>query len=147
MTTMTATEMACPKCGGPCWNNVRENDARIANGEKARPDFKCKNRACDGAIWRPKNGNGRPPVQAQTPQPISYGDPLPGEYPPQPLSAPQAPPRTTVVPATTRNAKLDAILAVHGLAFEYAKTLVNTEDARAAVAATILIAAQKDGLV
>jgi hypothetical protein len=36
--------------------NYEENDARAAKGEKMRPDWKCRDRQCDGVIWRPKNG-------------------------------------------------------------------------------------------
>jgi hypothetical protein len=39
----------CPICGGPMWDN-RENK----RNPKA-PDFKCKDRECDGAIWPEKN--------------------------------------------------------------------------------------------
>lgn len=39
---------ACPECKGAMWDN-RENK----RNPKA-PDFKCKNKECDGAIWPPK---------------------------------------------------------------------------------------------
>lgn len=48
-----ASTPACPKCGGPVWDN------RVGKKNPAAPDFKCKDKACDGAIWPPKaNGNG-----------------------------------------------------------------------------------------
>ncbi|HEX6597697.1 MAG TPA: hypothetical protein VF034_00115 [Gemmatimonadaceae bacterium] len=40
----------CPKCHGPMWDN-RENK----RNPKA-PDFKCKDRSCDGVIWPPRDG-------------------------------------------------------------------------------------------
>lgn len=40
----------CPKCQGPMWDN-RENK----RNPKA-PDFKCKDRGCDGVIWPPRDG-------------------------------------------------------------------------------------------
>lgn len=43
----TATEQ-CPKCQGPCWDN------REGKRNPKAPDYKCKNKACDGAIWLPK---------------------------------------------------------------------------------------------
>lgn len=43
---------ACPKCGGPMWDN------RAGKKNPAAPDFKCRDKACDGVIWPPKNGNG-----------------------------------------------------------------------------------------
>jgi hypothetical protein len=37
--------MACPKCEGSMWDN------RTSKRNPKAPDFKCKNRSCDGAIW------------------------------------------------------------------------------------------------
>ena len=48
---------ACPKCGGQCYDNRRDNDRRrqptadAPNGYKLGPDFKCKNSACGGVVW------------------------------------------------------------------------------------------------
>lgn len=38
----------CPKCGGPTWDN------RVGKKNPKAPDFKCRDRACDGVIWPPK---------------------------------------------------------------------------------------------
>ncbi|HJR63840.1 MAG TPA: Rad52/Rad22 family DNA repair protein [Gemmatimonadaceae bacterium] len=38
----------CPKCGGRMWDN------RIGKRNPRAPDFKCRDRACDGVIWPPK---------------------------------------------------------------------------------------------
>jgi len=52
-------EPTCPKCGGRMWDN------RLSKRNPKAPDFKCRNRSCDGVIWPPKaekpNGasNGR----------------------------------------------------------------------------------------
>lgn len=35
----------CPQCGGPCWDN------REGKRNPKAPDYKCKNKSCDGAIW------------------------------------------------------------------------------------------------
>ena len=40
----------CPKCGGEMWDN-RENKRN-----PRAPDFKCKDRNCDGVIWPPRDG-------------------------------------------------------------------------------------------
>lgn len=50
--------MECPTCGGPTFDNRQQNAQRIANGEKPRPDFKCKDRDCGWVKWgpRPKKG-------------------------------------------------------------------------------------------
>ena len=39
----------CPQCGGDIWNNVAINKRRIANGEKPRPDYSCKDK--EGCGW------------------------------------------------------------------------------------------------
>jgi hypothetical protein len=44
--TQNATE--CPKCGGEMWDN------REKKTNPKAPDFKCKDRDCDGVIWPPK---------------------------------------------------------------------------------------------
>ena len=47
-TTKPVMEAAprCPKCSGPMWDN------REGKKNPKAPDFKCKNKACDGAIWQ-----------------------------------------------------------------------------------------------
>jgi hypothetical protein len=43
----------CPKCNGAMWDN------REKKTNPKAPDFKCKNKECDGAVWPPKDsGNG-----------------------------------------------------------------------------------------
>ncbi|MGH7613435.1 MAG: hypothetical protein ACREMW_05230 [Gemmatimonadales bacterium] len=36
---------ACPKCGGPMWDN------RDSKRNPRAPDFRCRNRMCDGVLW------------------------------------------------------------------------------------------------
>jgi hypothetical protein len=38
----------CPKCGGRMWDN------RIGKRNPRAPDFKCRDRSCDGVIWPPR---------------------------------------------------------------------------------------------
>jgi hypothetical protein len=38
----------CPKCGGRMWDN------RIGKRNPKAPDFKCRDRSCDGVVWPPK---------------------------------------------------------------------------------------------
>jgi hypothetical protein len=48
----------CPKCSGPLWDN------RVGKRNPRAPDWKCKDRSCDGCIWPPKPGEAsrqRPP--------------------------------------------------------------------------------------
>ncbi|HEU4641512.1 MAG TPA: Rad52/Rad22 family DNA repair protein [Gemmatimonadaceae bacterium] len=40
----------CPKCGGRMWDN------RLGKRNPKAPDFKCRDRNCDGVIWPPKPG-------------------------------------------------------------------------------------------
>ena len=43
-------EPSCPKCGGRMWDN------RLSKRNPKAPDYKCRNRSCDGVIWPPKAG-------------------------------------------------------------------------------------------
>src|SRR5678816_1073489 len=38
-------EPSCPKCGGRMWDN------RMSKRNPKAPDYKCRNRSCDGVIW------------------------------------------------------------------------------------------------
>ena len=56
----------CPKCGGAMWDN------RESKRNPRAPDFKCRDKACDGVIWPPKGaaaGNGRGPQAAPAVEP------------------------------------------------------------------------------
>lgn len=52
--TTPATAPACLKCGGPMWDN------RESKKNPKAPDYKCKDKGCDGAIWLPKQTEGVP---------------------------------------------------------------------------------------
>lgn len=41
-------EPSCPKCGGRMWDN------RLSKRNPKAPDYKCRNRSCDGVIWPAK---------------------------------------------------------------------------------------------
>jgi hypothetical protein len=41
-------EEQCPKCGGRMWDN------RLTKRNPRAPDFKCRDRSCDGVIWPEK---------------------------------------------------------------------------------------------
>ena len=36
---------ACPKCGGPMWDN------KDSKRNPRAPDFRCRNRVCEGVLW------------------------------------------------------------------------------------------------
>lgn len=62
-------ERMCPTCGGRMWDN------RASKRNPRAPDFKCRDRSCDGVIWPPKEpipeaappakkkGGGKQPVR------------------------------------------------------------------------------------
>jgi hypothetical protein len=52
----------CPKCQGPMWDN------REGKRNPKAPDFKCKDRECDGVIWPPRGAT--PAATVAAPQPI-----------------------------------------------------------------------------
>ena len=39
---------SCPKCGGRMWDN------RMSKRNPKAPDFKCRDRSCDGVVWPPR---------------------------------------------------------------------------------------------
>lgn len=51
----------CPKCAGKMWDN------RVGKKNPKAPDYKCRDKACDGVIWPPKDG-ARP-----APEPVPDG--------------------------------------------------------------------------
>jgi hypothetical protein len=73
-TGRTSDPVTCPKCGGRMWDN------RISKRNPKAPDFKCRDRSCDGVIWplRAEKSNGRQPVSAGGPLPGESDDALPG---------------------------------------------------------------------
>jgi len=47
---LASHEESCPKCGGRMWDN------RLTKRNPKAPDYKCRDRSCDGVIWPPKPG-------------------------------------------------------------------------------------------
>lgn len=45
--------VSCPKCGGSMWDN------RLTKRNPKAPDYKCRDRNCDGVVW-PVRPNGTP---------------------------------------------------------------------------------------
>jgi hypothetical protein len=52
--TLTTDEQSCPKCGGRMWDN------RLTKRNPKAPDYKCRDRSCDGVIWPPKPAEKSP---------------------------------------------------------------------------------------
>lgn len=53
-----ATVPDCPRCNGPMWDN------RVGKRNPKAPDFKCKDRECDGVIWPPRSAAAGPAAPA-----------------------------------------------------------------------------------
>jgi hypothetical protein len=52
---------ACPKCGGRMWDN------RLTKRNPKAPDFKCRDRSCDGVIWPPRGTRTDEQAEPATP--------------------------------------------------------------------------------
>ena len=66
---------SCPKCGGRMWDN------RLTKRNPKAPDFKCRDRACDGVVWPPKGAGRQGQAEAKSDaQPLvpEYGEDLAG---------------------------------------------------------------------
>jgi hypothetical protein len=68
-------EESCPKCGGRMWDN------RLTKRNPRAPDFKCRDRSCDGVIWPAKAGAEKPQDSGDEPEAkeeVAAWAPLPG---------------------------------------------------------------------
>jgi hypothetical protein len=52
---LASDEQSCPKCAGRMWDN------RLTKRNPKAPDYKCRDRSCDGVIWPPKPGKTEKP--------------------------------------------------------------------------------------
>ena len=55
-------ELSCPKCGGRTWDN------RLTKRNPKAPDYKCRDRSCDGVIWPPKGEKGEKVDKSESPK-------------------------------------------------------------------------------
>jgi hypothetical protein len=51
-------EPNCPKCAGAMWDN------RVGKKNPKAPDWKCKDKQCDGVVWPPRDGGAAPARKA-----------------------------------------------------------------------------------
>jgi hypothetical protein len=74
---ITEATPSCPVCGGRMWDN------RATKRNPRAPDFKCRDRSCDGVVWPPKTaatapeGNGRKPAAEPAPESAAFSDEIP----------------------------------------------------------------------
>jgi hypothetical protein len=131
-------EVRCPKCHGHTWDN------RTTKRNPKAPDYKCKDKQCDGAVWLDSKKPGMPqpsspPVATSGKAPYSAGGPLPFEQ-----SETGAPPSAAVDVPT-----LDRLFHLYDVCFEHAYSVAHkkmgndcTHEGIAAQAATLFIAAK-----
>jgi hypothetical protein len=67
----TTDEPSCPKCGGRVWDN------RLTKRNPKAPDFKCRDRSCDGVIWpskgdKPEQRVGDPETHVEATEEIPF---------------------------------------------------------------------------
>jgi hypothetical protein len=74
--TLDPEQVACPKCGGRMWDN------RLTKRNPKAPDFKCRDRSCDGVVWPPRGS-----------APVTESSPEEDGPPPPPVAAEPAPRR------------------------------------------------------
>lgn len=55
-------ESSCPKCSGPMWDN------RVNKKNPKAPDWRCKDKGCDGVVWPPKAGSAAPAPRRAAPR-------------------------------------------------------------------------------
>jgi hypothetical protein len=58
---LASDEPSCPKCGGRMWDN------RLTKRNPKAPDYKCRDRSCDGVIWPPKPGKNEKAEKSEKP--------------------------------------------------------------------------------
>ncbi len=75
--TQTDASPSCPVCGGRMWDN------RATKRNPRAPDFKCRDRSCDGVIWPAKPGvaaapgNGVKPAAEPARETAAFTDEIP----------------------------------------------------------------------
>ena len=134
LTVLADGSPACPTCGGRMWDN------RATKRSPKAPDFKCRNRDCDGRVW---------PGQFKEPAPATGSAPHPSEA--GQGRAPAAPAKSRQEPATGRRSLRECYLDVTEFVLaevrpKYDAAGVPCTDATvAAIAATLFIATCKGG--
>jgi hypothetical protein len=93
--TLDPEQVACPKCGGRTWDN------RLTKRNPKAPDFKCRDRSCDGVVWPPR-------ASAPATEPVAEEDGPPPAAEPAPRRKRGRTPETVAVAADSGATGLDA---------------------------------------
>ena len=140
--TATATEKACPKCGGRMWDN------RADKKNPKAPDFKCRDKSCDGVIWPPRGRQASPAPQTA---PVTDTPEWLDEHERHEAEAGKALTHGAMVAE-----KLNGLMASYDLCFSHAVGIASkaekvgtvvTLEGLSSIAATLFIAAREKGLV
>ena len=70
-TELAAPLPTCPKCSGDMWDN------RVGKRNPKAPDFKCKDRECDGVIWPPRDAVAAASQATPTGEPAAPAEGMP----------------------------------------------------------------------
>jgi hypothetical protein len=139
--TEEIVEPKCPKCGGKLWDN------RETKRNPKQPDFKCRDKQCDGVIWPPRDAAPRTMPQPSSP-PVATSGKAPYSSGPAIKGLDDAPVATvTDIPTLDRLFAVYSVCLDHVLAVEVPKLtraqIGASPESVAAMAATLLIQASK----
>ena len=122
---------SCPKCNGRMWDN------RASKRNPRAPDFKCRNRSCDGVLWPGQHRATIPAIEPPRLIPVSDEDSSPRDDRP-----------TELLPILRRKyLDLTSFVLDHVRPIYEEHDLECRPDTVAAIAATLYIAeTRRDGL-
>lgn len=136
-------EVVCPKCGGRMWDN------RDSKRNPKSPDFKCRQRACDGVIWPSRfPQESAPPSRQVVPQRPAAQPPEFGHIPRLDWNE-EVPPDD--VPVSIGGAELAAMFKLYDTCVSHVVHVTcryeGFEGQIASMAATLFIEANHRGIV
>lgn len=141
--------MQCPKCAGAMFDN------RQTKRNPKAPDYKCKDKGCDGVVWPEKKGGGTARfVAGATAEPSEgFDDPPPYDDPHAPVIGNASAAQGSIV-ADIQEAKFARLARMHARCFRQAKELSTTVAAQlvtgemiSALTAQLFIAAKESGVM
>ena len=118
----TMNEIACPKCSGAMWDN------RLTKKNPKQPDFKCKDKACDGVIWPPRPGAAQNGHAAAKPAQKGVDIPPLGTMPFDQNDIPTPADDDVVGEAELAKLKLRAIFRLQEVCFTHALKLATSAE-------------------